>query len=441
MPVPVVAFTTIRVKESRDHKGRGQSQLRRLLYPALMFIDPNGGHMQDAEQLPPGTSDSSTSSHQNLPIGVSKIIGSSGMKVLGLMEWRPSVLGREFPLLVVNALCGRKGNRADTGSIQIYHITRGTPDIVHIELKHNISCDKPVYSLASYGASSLVFCSGTTLYLRTMTDVDGVPKWVSMPSHELNTKALHISVREPYVYLSTAINSIMVFKVEETLLVPQISDALGRPGLHHLLIPSRSLVLATSMERTVVGLWQSPERPLNNSSRTAFEAVLSGTIRKLCEGPIKPPWLTIPERSPRVIIGSNLDGSFHQLEVIDEDTWRLLRFIQHMAERNATICPHTYAEPPTMHIEPRPRERFMDINGDLLYRLLDRGTPDTATFLRTMLEEQPDPDRERHDFDTPEARQQKFFEIVEAALGPLGSQDRIEAVVDFLRREILPPVL
>ncbi|MCJ1402104.1 hypothetical protein MMC11_005323 [Xylographa trunciseda] len=439
----VVAFTTIKVRESRDNRSRGESRSRRLLYPTLMFIDPNGRHTQHPEGSKLKTSDPSTENSHKLRLGVPKNIGPSGMKVLGLMEWRPSILGKEFPLLVVNTLRARKANRANTGSIQIYNIniTRDTPDSVVIELKQNIPCDKPVFSLASYGASSLVFCSGTTLNLRTMTNVDGVTRWISMPSYELGTTAVHISVREPYIYLSTAINSVMVFKVEETLLVPYISDASGQSGLHHLLIPSRSLILATSREKTVVGLWQSPETPLNNSSRTAFEAILPGTIRKLCKGTIKPPWLTTPERSHEVIIGNNMDGSFHQFEVIDEDTWRLLRFIQHMAERNATICPHTYAEHPTMHIEPRAGEKFLSINGDLLYRLLDRGTPDPATFLRTMLEVQPDPDRRGYDFDTSEARHQKFFDIVNVALEPTDIQDRVEAVVNFLRREILPPVL
>ena len=438
-----VAFTTVRVREFQDIPSRGLSQQKRLLYPTLMFLDPNGSHIQDPDEPQQSTLYSSTSEPQRLTLGVPINIGPSGMKILGLMEWRPSVLGKEFPLLVVNTSRARKGGRADSGSIQIYHITRNTPNIVVIELKHNISLAKPVYSLANYGASSLVFCSGTTLWLRTMTDVDGVPKWVSMPGYELNTRALHISVREPYIYLSTASNSVMVFKVEDALLMPQISDASGRSGLHHLLVPSRSLILATNKEKTLVGLWQSPKPPVDNSSRTVFEAILPGSIRKLCEGAIKPPWLTIPETSPNVIIGSSLDGSFYQFELIDEDTWRLLRFMQHMAERNATICPHTYAEPPTTHIEPRPREKCMDIKGDLLYRLLDRGSPDTAALLRAMLEKEPDPGRRGYDFDTREARQQRFFEIVDVALEPtsLQKQDRVKVVVDFLRREVLPPVL
>ncbi|MCJ1378693.1 hypothetical protein MMC17_001792 [Xylographa soralifera] len=437
----VVAFTTIRVRESQDNRDRERSRKTRLLFPTLMFLDPNGRHMQDLQEPPYGISDLSTSNPQKLPLGVPKNIGPSGTKVLGLMEWRPSVLGKEFPLLVVNTLRARRDGRADSGSIQVYHITRGTPNIVVIELKHNISFDKPVYSLASYGASSLVFCSGTTLCLRTMTDVDGVLKWILMPSYELNTRAIHISVREPYIYLSTASNSVMVFKVEDTLLVPQISDASGRPGFHHLLVPSHSLILATNMEKTVMGLWQSPEPPLDNSSRTVFEAVLPESIRKLCEGAIKPPWLTIPETSPKAIIGSSMDGSFHHFKLLKEETWRLLRFIQNMAERNRTICPHTYAEPPATHIEPSVREKCMDIKGDLLYRLLDRGPPDTAALLRDMLEKEPDPDRRGYDFDTREARQQRFFDIVDIALEPTSLQDRIEAVVGFLRREILLPVL
>ncbi|MCJ1321554.1 hypothetical protein MMC15_006899 [Xylographa vitiligo] len=408
-----------------------------------MFLDPNGRHVQDPDESPHSTLYSSISEPQELPLGVPMNIGPSGMKILGLMEWRPSVLGKEFPLLVVNTLRARKAGRGNTGSILIYHITKNTPNIVVIELKHNISFPKPVYSLASYGASSLVFCSGTILCLRTMTDVDGVPKWVSMPSYELNTMALHISIREPYIYISTAHNSVMIFKVEDTLLVPQISDPSGRSGIHHLVIPGRSLILSTNTERSLLGLWQSPEPPLDNSSRTVFEAVLPGSIRKLCEGAIKPPWLTVPGTSPRVIIGGNIDGSFRRFKLINEDTWRLLRFIQHMAERNATICPHTYAEAPMMHIEPRPREKCMDINGDLLFRLLDRGSPDTAALIHAMLEKEPDPDRRGYDFDTREARQQRFFEIVDIALQTtsLQEQDRVKAVVDFLRREVLPPVL
>ncbi|MCJ1282157.1 hypothetical protein MMC26_001480 [Xylographa opegraphella] len=438
-----VAFTTIRVREFQEDRTKGLSQRKRLVYPTLMFLDPNGRHTQDSKDLIHGTLYSATSEPQRLPLGVPMNIGPSGTKVLGLMEWRPSVLGKEFPLLVVNTLRTRKGGRANSGSIQIYHITKNAPTTVVIELKHNISVAKPVYSLASYGASSLVFCSGTTLSLRTMADVDGVPKWVVMPGYELNTMALHISIREPYIYLSTASNSVMVFKVEDTLLVPQTSDTSGRSGLHHLLIPNRSLILSANTEKTLAGLWQSPEPPLDRSSRTVFEAILPVSIRKLCEGSIKPPWLIIPETSPRVILGSSIDGSFRQFELINEDTWRLLRFIQNMAERNATLCPYTYAESLMTHIEPRLREKCMEIKGDLLCRLLDRGSPDTAALLHAMLEKEPDLDRRAYDFDTWQARQQRFFEIVDIALEPttLQKQDRVKVVVDFLRRKILPPVI
>ena len=435
----VVAFTTIKIRESRDNKGKKQSQKRRLLYPTLMFIDPNERYPQHHRDQQLDASDLSTSTSQRLPLGVPKVIGPSGMKILGLTEWTPSVLGKSFPLLVVNTLRARRGDRDKTGTIQIYNIARAAPDIMIIDLKHNIPCDKPVYSLASYGACSLVFCSGTTLCLRTMEAVDGVPRWVITATYELRTTALHISVREPYIYLSTNTNSVMVFKVVETSLVPQISDISGRPGLHHLLIPFSSLLLATTMEKTVVGLRHSLTLPLNNSSHTVFEVVLPGTIRKLYRGNIRPPWLTTPEGSLTVVIGSSMDGSFHQFEVIDPDTWRLLRFIQNMAERNETICPHTYAEPPQLHIEPVPTEKYMDINGELLYRLLDRGTPDTATLLRAILEVTPDSVRRGYDFDTWQARQKRFFEIFDV-LVKTGSQDRIEAVVDFLR-ETLQPVL
>ncbi|MCJ1479162.1 hypothetical protein MMC13_007846 [Lambiella insularis] len=432
----IVAYTTLRTTEPRRTSGPASMPKKRLLYPSLSFFDPDHSPSNAFDEA---TSDDvhSTSNIPNyVPHGALKVIGPSGMKILGMTEWIPSLEGKAFPLLAIYGIRARKTERSDTGIICLYKIASSISNGVTLEHKLDIGCRESVYSLAIYGASSLVFCSGKTLHLRTMTITDGKLRWDGESTHELRSPGNHVSVREPFIYVTTGKDSVSVLKYGGNGLLPQCSDEAQHSGAHHLLLPEHSLILSSDIDNRIRGLWQAPNTPISNSFRTVFEAVLPGVVRKLFRATTKPPWLTDPRLVDDAIIGSGIDGAFYQLYLLDENKWRLLRFLQHLAERNATVCPYTYSERPKRHIEPsRSKAFYMHVDGDILSRILERGTPDPSELVRVMLQQEPSPD---HDFDTPNDRERRFFEIVDAALGDLSGQSRMEAVIDYLRVALQP---
>lgn len=435
----IVAHTKIKLRERRRTSGQVPKPKKRLLYPSLSFFDLGQKAPDEVEGRMFDPARPMNNIPNTIPRGTSKVIGPSGMKVLGLIEWNPSMEGKAFPLLTIYGSRARKSPRSDTGVIYLYKIGRSGSSSLTLELKQTIPCEEPVYSLGTYGASSLIFCSGKTLYVKTMTIVEGALRWVPAITYELRSFGIHLSVREPFVYVTTSQDSVSVFRVEANALVPQCSDEAGRSGSYHLLLPEHSLVLASDTGSTVRGLWQAPAPPINNSFRTLFEAVLPGRIRKLSRAAINPPWLTKYDVDHSAIVGSGMDGSLYQFHVVDEAKWRLLRFLQHMAERNAIVCPFTYSERPKRHIEPTMKQMFyMHIDGDILARILERGIPDPRTLVQTMLQQEPNSKQRDRDFDTWRARERRFLDVVDTALGDLGGQDHVEAVVDYLRLILRP---
>ena len=365
-------------------------------------------------------------------------IGRPGERIMGILEWFPSEDGKSYHFIVVVTL-RRHSPPAETGVVYLYRITRGHDLSVSTKLIRAMEPNSPVYSVASYGASSLVYSSGKNLFLHTLRLSD---QKLQPPSiFLLSSPGVHISVQGSYIYVTTFENSVSIFKVEGLRLVPQFSDQEARAGLHHLTLPEHSIILASNKHRTMAGLWQPPKQRINNSTSTLFEAELPGSATRLRRGSLRPPWRNGSMSSSDAILSSSADGSFYQVELLDEASWRLLRFIQNMAVRNAVVCPFSYKGPHHRHIEPSTERRhYMQVDGDILLRLLERGLPDDTFLLRSMLEHEPDARHRLYDFDTAQARCERFSELVAAALGGEDNEDPVQAAVDYLR-VVLQPVM
>ncbi|KAH0563278.1 hypothetical protein GP486_002149 [Trichoglossum hirsutum] len=96
--------------------------------------------------------------------------------------------------------------------------------------------------------------------------------------HNLRSSIVHISVKEPFIYASTASDSLSILSWDGAKLVPQfryeeiphqrllswhvnsptLSDEVARSGLYHLTLPAENITLATDKEGTVTGIWQPP---------------------------------------------------------------------------------------------------------------------------------------------------------------------------------------
>jgi len=444
----VVACTTIRTRDGSKANGHMRDRNKRLLFPTLLFLDPDEDtiDIKKALRLRPEPHDEMAREGHMLPGRTPRIIGSSGMRILGLLEWKAKLAGRSFLLLVINSMRHRdEGNRV-TGIINLYTVSMNTAaGEVAIKSSGVVKCEHPVYSVAQYNESSLVYTAGDTLNLTTLDIIDGTPRLTHrMRWDTLKSQGITVSVRKPYIYVTTAKHSVSAFVIDGNAFKPLFTDENGaRQGIHHISLSTLPVVLVSDKEGVVAGLWQPANTRMTNSFRTVFEAVLPAPIRRLHLAHIRTPWSAQTEVVEETMIGSCLDGSMYQFELIDEAKWRLLRFLQNLCERNRTICPYMHPKRHRQRLEPLvPTKQDMHIDGDILWRLIQRGGSDSGDLIRVMLEEEASEDvsRRTDEFDTWEERYMKFSEIAENAAVGGGSRgdDAVDAVVGYLRRTLQP---
>ena len=374
-----------------------------------------------------------------------------GEKCLGISEWFPKVGKHEYHMLIINTTLTRA--RKPVGRLLLFAITKEENDQPsRLLTKKRIDTDEPVYSVAVYPGKSLVYCCGNDLCMQSL-GVAEPPRlhWLPPVKIAMRSPARHITVKEPYIYVSSSRESLSVYRYNDGQLIYQFGDQSARYGLHHLQLPSQSLVLASDMSHTVVGLWQPPERRIDNAMTTVFEAVLPRSLTRL-RRISRPHWsradrqvhartLATLSHSPilgdETILGSSADGTLTQLSILSGPEWRLLRFIQNMAERHALICPFHPGNPHKRHIEPSDaRPHYMHIDGDILERIVDRGA---ESVLGEMLDVEPD--RDSHtDFGSREERRERFEELAKGVLMDVEGGEALGRVmlwVGYLLRRVL----
>jgi hypothetical protein len=195
--------------------------------------------------------------------------------------------------------------------------------------------------------------------------------------------------------------------------------------------------LITDKDCKVAGVYQPPKRRNNATLPQTFEAVLKGSIMRLQLASIRPSYhkqKTLPgfiannsteTSSPQDIVGTLMDGTVVILNILEEKTWRLLRFVQNMCLRNDLILPFSSASEEARRepIEPiRKNTTKMHIDGDLLARLLALPHFRCEEELTSMLTREPDGseerwgEKQREDFQTAGERVKRFEQLVEEVL-------------------------
>ena len=396
----IVLFIRIVITQPRQTNGHHVRAAQRALRPRISFLDPN---FDPVENDPDDLDDRAS---RDL------VECNPGEKVLGMMEWFPlEEDDKAYPLLVLNTLIKQYGHAA-SGRLMLFAMRKGANDEVTLDFKNHFEFDSPVYAVASYGRSSLVYCCGKDLVLRKLT-MNTSKRWNEPAKYAMNSPAAHITVQADELYVTTTRDSLSIFKVEDGKIIPQFNDEVARNGIHHVEVPDLSLTLISGMDCTVAGLWKPPRPRIDNSTCTVFEAVLPGSINRFCRIP-RAGWhhehplgstsnnsggmssfpksslvaSTLhkdghPTHNAETFIGGSADGALYQFNTIDEASWRLLRYIQNMAMQDPTVCPfHDKMRP--QKIEPSTLNKgIMQVSGDVLHRLLDR---DGEVLLGDMLD-------------------------------------------------------
>lgn len=421
----IVLYTKIFVQPAQ-RIGHGFRPGERSLQPVFGFLKPDEGLRQD-----PGTQQRLHGMESGRPANIVPIEDcESGERFLGMIEWLPTNGPKESHLLLVVHTMIAHHNRPPTGRLLFFALSHDQYGNTTMRLKKAMSFKAPVYAVAPYGLSSLVYSCGHDIYLHRLDMDSDRPHWLDPVTLSLRSRGSHISVHMPLIFVTTATESLAVLRVVEaegdgddrTSLIFHYSDEVARDGIFHLAIPEHNLILTSSKDCMVSGLWMPSGRRISNSLPTVFKADLPGSVTRFRRlerrtVPVKASHEQLVDgRVTEPILGSTTDGTFYQMDILDEPSWRLLRFVVNMAKRHPIISPFrdTYdpanRDAPRPHIEPSADDkRHRHVDGDILARLLERGAD---RILTEMLEREPGDDDRVVDFDTAKARQERFWELM-----------------------------
>lgn len=419
----IIMYNTTDVQDPGSPLRRGIGLRHRAPQPAIAFIDPDA----DLTRLAQGEKD------------VRNVLEAScvlpGEKFLGLMEWFPTDGTEQYHMLVVNTATGQAGSQRGIGRLLFFRPVQNAVGDVTLTQKIDLDHKAEICAVAPYGDSSLVYGCGNDIFFRFL-DVKH-KRFKQLMKLTLRSPAVHISVQGLDIHVSTESYGHHILSVREDNLVPLWADRTSRSSAHHLVAPEQSLIITTDLECRIAGLWQPPKPQLGRTTPLIFEAFLPRSITKLCrvrrqerrfqvnQVERQIPSQTSPGNGmkemkdenvaweekylPRdYMLGSSEDGTVYQLSLLDEASWRLLAFIQNIAMREPQICPHPNPRLRDRDLEPSmARKQDMHIDGDILIRLLERGSrtlltkmlavrgPRTRMLLDEMLVENPTEDRSR----------------------------------------------
>lgn len=410
-----------------DGQGRRNVPRPRTLQSAIVCVDPNQEHHEG---------DSEARGDHYAPAIKEQTLGE---RFLGILEWFPFDNRNEhlkYHIFVINSMIERLRSPSHESKGRLLLISPTTDGAGKIKLheKKVIELEAPVWTVACFGSNSLVYACGNDLVMQTL-DM-GTKKFHQPTRTSMRSRGNYISVHGSFIYVSTAAQSLSIYKIEDQTFSLQFSDSIERPSIYHLYDPKQSVILASDMSNRLAGLWQPPQVRMDRSAPTVFEANLSASVTRLCRIS-RPPWHQQHQRFSdhvgEAFIGSSVDGTIYQFVLLDKPSWKLLRFIQNMVMRNRVVCPFPRHDIYERHLEPDEKKKHhMQIDGDILGRLLDRGG---ESLLQEMLYKEPNTNHKLVDFHTAADRQARFWDLVR---GAIGESQGLAVVIDWMRVLLLP---
>lgn len=405
---------------------------KRTLQPVITFVDPDSTRNESlvGDDMDIDTNDLGSALRQDKWIRSPSHYDHEtpayepGEKFLGIVEWFPKVGDNEFHMLIAHTLI-----RADDVSVSRSRLLLFSLSVagghIGLTLKKETTPAMPIYAVAVHpNRTSVVYHTGEELRILRLEATDTGLKWFVSNKAQLRSPARHITIKVPYIYVSTAGNSLAVFLQKDGSLEFLANDTVPRQGLHHLNL-SADLTLISDMGNSITGLWQPPHPPRTDRSlSTLFEASLPQAVIRLqpfqlpirCRegesqvdlgglGEIERDW----PRSHYLLIGVATTGAITQHRLLHPGKWPFLRFLQNLAERSPILCP--FADGPIKrHLDPdrSAKPEFRAINGDILMRLRDRGG---FELVRHLMNKTPKLEERYLDFGSVEDRWDRFKEL------------------------------
>ncbi|RAK99108.1 protein thtA [Aspergillus ibericus CBS 121593] len=296
--------------------------------------------------------------------------GAAGERISCILEWTPRKGDEEYHFIVIGT--SRK-NQQDRGRVIFLQAYRdpSKPSRIECSMKYIHKFEGPVFSIATYGAFTLMVSTGHEIV--PLEPKFSQTRWVRAARYSVLSPAVLMTAREPYLYMTTSRESLMVLKATEDKLTLHAYDRQKHDGLAHVHIGGkRNLILCSSRGGRVSLLTENGVTENNKMLPTALcDAHLPTSVMRLNAGSNKSPISS----TSQVFYGNALNGTVYRFLTISEKEWRLLRLLQNLCIRDPVICPFTpkrrRQRNPLGLMDPQPSQ--MHIDGDILSRLLLRG--------------------------------------------------------------------
>ena len=399
----VVAYTRTKLDTTSN-------PIKRITYPHIDFVDPDS-----TEQVIGSVGPEESASQQWRPKG------AAGEKITHIMEWMPKRDGQAFHFIVIGTARKTKETR---GRVIFLLASRdpSNPSQIKCSVKHVHKFDGPVHTIAAYGDLTLIVGSGN--YVIPLIPNFGGTQTAKITRYLLMSPAVSITVREPYLYVSSSQQSLVVLKMCYGRLEFHAQDRQKLDGLSHVQLGEPKFTLTSSRGGRVSLLAKTGPTPDDCLLPAAnANAHLPVSVMKLIKG-TKPS----PLAFPNVVYGTTITGAVYRFSILNEREWRLLRLLQNICVADPLISPFMPKKKRKRNpVESSHLPSRMHIDGDILGRLAERGAGywqqmlDTEDFANTL----PTGDGSK-------AVREEFVEAYEQLLGQ--SSEPVEVVMRWLRR-------
>ncbi|PYI00154.1 hypothetical protein BO71DRAFT_436950 [Aspergillus ellipticus CBS 707.79] len=392
--------------------------IKRYTRPFIEFVDPDLQHsVIDALE---NTADSDPRPWRPQ--------GAAGEKISCILDWTPKKGDEEYHFIVLGT---SRRNQAERGRVIFLQASRdpANPSRIECSVKYIHKFDGSVFSIAPYGAFTLMVSTGHEIV--PLEPKFSNTRWVRAARYSLLSPAVLMTAHEPHLYITTSRESLMVLKASQDKLSLHAYDRQKHDGLAHVHIGGpRNLILTSSRGGRVSLLTETGISERNKMLRTALcEAHLPSSVMRLSAGSKTSP---LGSSSSTVFYGTAMNGTVYRFLTIEENEWRLLRFLQNLCVRDVLICPFTpkrrRQRTPMGLVDPQPAQ--MHVDGDILSRLVLRG----PSYLVRMLGEEDvsAASASATGNSVGQVALEQFTELARDALGDVGSP--VEAVMRWLQR-------
>ncbi|KAI9931792.1 hypothetical protein MW887_010371 [Aspergillus wentii] len=390
--------------------------IKRYTRPFIEFVDPDS---QESVVGSPAENESRAWRPQ----------GAAGEKITCILEWTPRKGDEEYHFIIIGT---SRRNQQERGRVIFLQASRdeSNPSLIDCSVKYIHKFEGPVFAIAPYGDLTLMVSTGREIV--PLEPKFSQTRWPRTAKYSGSYPAVSMTAHEPFLYMSTSRESLMVLKVVDDNLNLHSYDRQKHDGLSHVHVGGEMKLTTATSRGGRVSIFTGHGVTDNDKMMPVAlcEAHLPLSVTKLCTGSKPSP---LSPYSP-VLYGTTINGTAYRFLTLGEKEWQVLRLLQNLCERDSLISPFTPRRKRQRNPVGSDPSQFsssrMHIDGDILSRLVARGSGHLKQMLAT------------NEFDNPswpeagsaQTTMERFSELSKDLLGENPSP--VDAVMRWLRNSL-----